>query len=103
MPTAKTSMPRKPPTHAPFRELVLNAVRSLKERSGSSTHAIRKKVASDTSSLSGPWEKAVSRAIKQLAEQGVLVKQKASFKLAQAARNLQGPDSKKKVRQSELL
>lgn len=98
MPESSKASVRTAPTHAPFRDLVLNAVRGLKERSGSSLYAIRKKVADENTSLTGTWEKSVSRAIKQLSEQGVLVRNKASFKLAQTARKLQGPTPGKKVR-----
>ena len=77
----KKRAPHKP-SHAPFHDLVVEAIAGLHERGGSSIQAIRKFVQQKYGDkLSGNWEKLLSNATKKLVEAGDLVKQKASYKL----------------------
>lgn len=74
------------PDHPPYAILIAEAIRELKERTGSSAPAITKKIGEKYGSKlkSGviSWEKQVSQQLKRMAASGKLVKVKNSYKLS---------------------
>merc|ERR1712048_285514 len=93
--TAKRSeeyiMPRTPAkkakkaaaSHPPYATMVQEAIKDLKDRTGSSTVAIAKWVESKYT-LPDTFKKSLSTALKKMTEDGKLVKVKASYKLGAA-------------------
>ncbi|PRW20429.1 histone H1 [Chlorella sorokiniana] len=80
------------PAHPAYRDLVFEAIKALKERTGSSRPAIAKYIESHYGSKLpkgtglGDWHKQVGMALKRMEDKGELVKVKASYKLSAAAK-----------------
>ena len=96
----KAKKPAKPVEHPAFKVMVKAAVKSLKERNGSSRQAIKKYIAANYKGvdMEGSGGRYVSKAIKKLVEDKVLVQTKGSFKLSAAAKE---EKPKKKVVKKE--
>ena len=67
-------------SHPPYATMVQEAIKDLKDRTGSSTVAIAKWVESKYT-LPDTFKKSLSTALKKMTEDGKLVKVKASYKL----------------------
>ncbi|KAI8523000.1 hypothetical protein RHMOL_Rhmol13G0040500 [Rhododendron molle] len=81
-PKAKqASKPRNPPLHPPYVEMVTDAIATLKEKSGSSQHAITKFIEEKQKQLPPNFKKLLLFHLKKLVASGKIVKVKASFKL----------------------
>jgi len=70
-------------SHPPYATMVQEAIKDLKDRTGSSTVAIAKWVESKYT-LPDTFKKSLSTALKKMTEDGKLVKVKASYKLGAA-------------------
>merc|ERR1712098_884330 len=70
-------------SHPPYATMVQEAIKDLKDRTGSSTVAISKWVESKYT-LPDTFKKSLSTALKKMTEDGKLVKVKASYKLGAA-------------------
>eukprot|EP00193_Tetraselmis_chui_P022013 CAMPEP_0177772654 /NCGR_PEP_ID=MMETSP0491_2-20121128/12376_1 /TAXON_ID=63592 /ORGANISM="Tetraselmis chuii, Strain PLY429" /LENGTH=158 /DNA_ID=CAMNT_0019290555 /DNA_START=67 /DNA_END=543 /DNA_ORIENTATION=+ len=74
-----------PPAHPKYEVMIAEAIKSLKDRTGSSSPAIAKYLETTYgSSLPPNWKKVLAVQLKRLADNGKLVKVKASFKLGEA-------------------
>ncbi|KAL4853484.1 Histone H1-II [Chlorella vulgaris] len=82
---ATTTMVKTAPAHAPYKQLIAEAIAELKERSGSSLPAICKVIEQKHGATLKDgvttWKKQVSGQIKRLVAKGELVKVKSSYKL----------------------
>ena len=89
----KPKKPSKPADHPSFKVMVKAAVKSLKERNGSSRQAIKKYIAANYKgvNMEDSGARFVSKAIKKLVEEKVLVQTKGSFKLSAAAKEEKKP------------
>ena len=65
--------PKAPPAHPPYVTIITDAIKTLKERTGSSLPAI-KKVVGDKYKLPQGWEKVLAQQLKKLSAEGKLVK-----------------------------
>jgi histone H1/5 len=75
--------------------MVSEAVKALKDRTGSSLQAIKKYIGAHYKGLPTGWEKTLSVQVKKLSHDGKLQKVKASYKLGEA---LKKAPKKAKVR-----
>lgn len=98
---APKSTPAKGPTGPTYYDLIKAAIAELKDRTGSSRHAISKVVSSKKATFDN---KALNRALKAGVESGKLVQVKASYKLSAAekkpvkkAKTVKKPAAKKKT------
>ena len=66
--------PRAKPTHPPYLEMIVGAITALKERTGSSPAALKKKIAEQHPGLPAGWEKVLSTQLKNLVAKGKLQK-----------------------------
>nr|CAB3485497.1 unnamed protein product [Digitaria exilis] len=89
---AKTAAAPKPKpaagaSHPPYFEMIKEAITALKERTGSSSHAIAKYMEDKHgASLPANYKKMLSIQLRGFAAKGKLVKVKASYKLSDAAK-----------------
>ncbi|KAF0892048.1 hypothetical protein E2562_012519 [Oryza meyeriana var. granulata] len=75
------------PSHPPYFEMIKEAITALKERTGSSAHAIGKYMEEKHgASLPANYKKMLSIQLRGFATKGKLVKVKASYKLSDAAK-----------------
>ena len=87
--------PKAAPAHPPYVTMVSEAVKALKDRTGSSLQAIKKYIGAHYKGLPTGWEKTLSVQVKKLSHDGKLQKVKASYKLGEA---LKKAPKKAKVR-----
>ncbi|XP_057426333.1 histone H1-like [Lotus japonicus] len=80
--TKKAAPAKKPLSHPPFAEMITEAIASLKERTGSSQHAITKFIEGKHKELPPTFRKLILHQLKKSVAAGKLVKVKNSFKLA---------------------
>ncbi|CAN6235990.1 unnamed protein product [Urochloa humidicola] len=74
-------------SHPPYFEMIKEAITALKERTGSSSHAIAKYMEDKHgASLPANYKKMLSIQLRGFAAKGKLVKVKASYKLSDAAK-----------------
>ena len=67
--------PKAPPSHAPYIDLISEAINSLKERSGSSLQAIKKVIGEKHGNdLKPGWEKVLSTQLRNNVNNGKLLK-----------------------------
>merc|ERR1712048_356924 len=85
-------------SHPPYATMVQEAIKDLKDRTGSSTVAIAKWVESKYT-LPDTFKKSLSTALKKMTEDGKLVKVKASYKLGAALKAA----PKKKVTKKKVV
>ncbi|KAK4773931.1 hypothetical protein SAY87_028950 [Trapa incisa] len=91
---AKEKKPRKPRTlsHPPYFQMIKEALQALKEKSGSSLHAIAKYMEDKHKSvLPENFRKILSVQLKNSVAKGKLIKIKASYKLSQAGKKEKSP------------
>jgi len=89
--------PKAPPTHPTYEVMVKAAIVSLKERSGSSVHAIAKYLAA-TYKLPDGWKKVLSTQVKKLGKSEKLLQVKNSYKLGEALKKAPKKVVKKKAK-----
>jgi histone H1/5 len=89
--------PKAPPAHPTYEVMVKAAIVSLKERSGSSVHAIAKYFAA-TYKLPDGWKKVLSTQVKKLVKSERLLQVKNSFKLGEALKKAPKKVVKKKAK-----
>uniref|UniRef100_A0A0D9W9H5 H15 domain-containing protein n=1 Tax=Leersia perrieri TaxID=77586 RepID=A0A0D9W9H5_9ORYZ len=86
-PKAKPAAAASGPSHPPYFEMIKEAISGLKERTGSSAHAIGKYMEEKHGkSLPANYKKMLSIQLRGFAAKGKLVKVKASYKLSDAAK-----------------
>ncbi|KAK7355976.1 hypothetical protein VNO80_15241 [Phaseolus coccineus] len=78
----KTAATKKPLSHPTFAVMIVEAITSLKERTGSSQYAITKFIEGNHKELPPTYKKLVLLHLKKSVAAGKLVKVKNSFKLA---------------------
>ncbi|CAN6240571.1 unnamed protein product [Urochloa humidicola] len=84
-------------SHPPYFEMIKEAITALKERTGSSSHAIAKYMEDKHgASLPANYKKMLSIQLRGFAAKGKLVKVKASYKLSDAAKK-ESPKAKPKT------
>ncbi|CAL5069503.1 unnamed protein product [Urochloa decumbens] len=84
-------------SHPPYFEMIKEAITALKERTGSSSHAIAKYMEDKHgASLPANYKKMLSIQLRGFAAKGKLVKVKASYKLSDAAKK-ESPKAKPAV------
>ncbi|OEL37312.1 hypothetical protein BAE44_0001669 [Dichanthelium oligosanthes] len=87
-------------SHPPYFEMIKEAISALKERTGSSSHAIAKYMEDKHgASLPANYKKMLSIQLRGFAAKGKLVKVKASYKLSDAAKK-DSPKAKPAVAKS---
>ena len=90
--------PKAPPAHPTYEVMVKAAIVSLKERSGSSVHAIAKYLAA-TYKLPDGWKKVLSTQVKKMAGASAkLLQVKNSYKLGEALKKAPKKVVKKKAK-----
>ncbi|NP_001296617.1 histone H1-like [Cicer arietinum] len=87
----KTASTKKPLSHPTYAEMITEAIVSLKERTGSSQHAITKFIEEKHKDLSPTFRKLILLHLKKSVAAGKLVKVKGSFKLAPAKSSVAKP------------
>lgn len=87
----KAKVPKKEPEHPQYVVMVKDAIVSLKERTGSSSVAIKKFVESKYQGLPSNFSVHLSNALKKLTANGKLVKVKASYKLGEELKKTPKP------------
>ena len=82
----KPAAPRKrnPPTHPSYFEMIKDAIVTLKDKTGSSQHAITKFIEDKQKNLPSNFRKLLLVQLKKLVASGKLVKVKSSYKLPAA-------------------
>lgn len=85
--STKVKAPKPAPAHPPYVDMIVAAVKALKERTGSSAPAIGKFIGA-TYKVPAGFEKTLALQLKRLAAAGKLVKVKASFKLSEALKKV---------------
>jgi len=88
-------------THPPYEKMIKAAIVSLKERTGSSQPAIAKYLKANYT-LPDTFTKALSKALKKCADDGKLVKVKASYKLGSLKAEPKKPKKKKTVAKKKV-
>ncbi len=96
----KASKPKAKPTHPPTSQMVMAAVKALKERNGSSLPAIKKYIAANYKVDVVKLAPFIKKALKSLTTKGKLVQTKGkgasgSFKVAASAKAEKKPKAKK--------
>ena len=99
-PAKKAAKPKAKAAHPPTSQMVLAAVKALKERNGSSLPAIKKYIAANYKVDVVKLAPFIKKALKSLTEKGKLVQTKGkgasgSFKVAAAAKAEKKPKAKK--------
>eukprot|EP00873_Tetraselmis_striata_P003595 jgi/Tetstr1/423859/TSEL_014483.t1 len=98
-----TMAAKAPPAHPKYEVMIAEAIKALKDRTGSSTPAIAKYIeGAYGKDLPANWKKVLAVQLKRLAESGKLVKIKASFKLGEALKNPPKP-AKKPVKKKAVV